>query len=367
MGKVMAEFYVDTKGLLACTDGFDRIIRKCEEYIEQLNAVNHSEALQGVAYEASRKVLHENTQKLQEYQNEFVVMKRVLIEICELYERTERVSPYQPLEALMTCTQSDKSEQELEKWLSPDYKLTGKDKEKAEKMLEDYFAKGTKARNLRDIRNPNYGMVIRSSMSEEELQEYQKMIALSNKLGVLSGFAEGVLGGIPFLHTMGDKLSEYIMESERHTLLDVSKGDTMYANSLKQHGIATIAGTLTANIALWEIGTKAVKWGAKGAGGNTTSIREQLLDSVSNDKLKNCINEMYRLGATTGDGGLADAIRHELTTGELVGGKSHITKGLERVKNLENIIAKQGLSNADLKIAIDLLDNLKAALELGGY
>ncbi len=27
-----------------------------------------------------------------------------------------------------------------------------------------------------------------------------------------------------------------------------------------------------------------------------------------------------------GDGGLADAIRHELSTGELVGGKSHITK-----------------------------------------
>jgi hypothetical protein len=65
---------------------------------------------------------------------------------------------------------------------------------------------------------------------------------------------------------------------------------------------------------------------------------------------------MYRKGATTGDGGLADAIRHELTTGELVGGKSHITKGIERVRNLGNIIAKQNLSDADLKIATDLLN-----------
>ena len=101
--------------------------------------------------------------------------------------------------------------------------------------------------------------------------------------------------------------------------------------------------------------------------GGTASVREQLLNLASNDKLKNCINEMYRPGATIGDGGLADAIRYELTTGELVGGKSHITKGLERVRNLENIIAKQNLASADLKIATHLLNDLKSALELGGY
>jgi len=105
----------------------------------------------------------------------------------------------------------------------------------------------------------------------------------------------------------------------------------------------------------------------KGVEGGSRSIRDQLLDSVSNDKLKSCINEMYRPGASIGDGGLADAIRYELTTGQLVGGKSHITKGLERVRNLENIIAKQNLSNADLKIATDLLNDLKEVLKLGGY
>ena len=92
-----------------------------------------------------------------------------------------------------------------------------------------------------------------------------------------------------------------------------------------------------------------------------------MLDSATNQKLKNCINEIYRPGGATGDGGLADAIRHEITAGELVGGKSHIQKGIERIKNLENIIAKQNLDATDLKIANELLSDLKNALKLGGY
>ena len=39
-----------------------------------------------------------------------------------------------------------------------------------------------------------------------------------------------------------------------------------------------------------------------------------------------------------GDSGLADAVRHELSTGEFVGGKSRILKATERVTKLENII-----------------------------
>lgn len=92
------------------------------------------------------------------------------------------------------------------------------------------------------------------------------------------------------------------------------------------------------------------------------SVRDQLLNKVENPKLKNAINEIYRPGANVGDGGLADAVRHELSTGELVGGKSHIQKAMERLTNLENIIEKQGLSSRDLEIANRLLSNLKNAL-----
>ena len=73
-------------------------------------------------------------------------------------------------------------------------------------------------------------------------------------------------------------------------------------------------------------------------------------------------NEIYRPGATTGDGGLADAVRHELSTGQLVGGKSHIIKAIQRIRNLENIIKTQNLSQSDLNIAKSLLDDLRNAL-----
>lgn len=92
------------------------------------------------------------------------------------------------------------------------------------------------------------------------------------------------------------------------------------------------------------------------------STRDELLDNVQNNSLKNAIEELYRLGATVGDGGLADAVRHELLTGELVGGKSHLIKAAERITNLENIIKKHNLSPSDLNIANSLLNDLRDAL-----
>lgn len=100
----------------------------------------------------------------------------------------------------------------------------------------------------------------------------------------------------------------------------------------------------------------------KGSGGANISVRDKLLEEVENAKLKNAVNEIYRPGGKIGDGGLADAVRHELKTGELVGGKSHIQKAIERVTNLENIIKNQNLNSSDFKIANDLLTDLKNAL-----
>ncbi|MBC2345646.1 hypothetical protein HBP72_04755 [Listeria welshimeri] len=53
----------------------------------------------------------------------------------------------------------------------------------------------------------------------------------------------------------------------------------------------------------------------KKASGVKISVRDELLNKVENEKLKNVINEIYRKGASVGDGGLADAVRHELATG----------------------------------------------------
>ena len=88
-----------------------------------------------------------------------------------------------------------------------------------------------------------------------------------------------------------------------------------------------------------------------------------MLSQVSNRKLKETINQIYRPNAKIGDGGLADAIRHEIRTAELVGGKSHVTKGVERLKNLENILKREDLSPSEEKLIKELIDNLKNALE----
>lgn len=104
-----------------------------------------------------------------------------------------------------------------------------------------------------------------------------------------------------------------------------------------------------------------------GSGGNFgktkgSSRREQLLNRATNKKLKNTISEMYRPNAKTGDGGLGDAIRYEIKNKKLVGGKSHIQKGIERLKNLQNILKKQNLNSTDKQIIQELMKDLKNAL-----
>ncbi|MBQ6998919.1 MAG: type IV secretion protein Rhs [Clostridia bacterium] len=88
----------------------------------------------------------------------------------------------------------------------------------------------------------------------------------------------------------------------------------------------------------------------------------KLLNKVSNAKLRNTIKELYRPGEKVGDGGLSDAIRHEIKTGSLVGGKSHIKKGTERLKNLERISKRETLTKQERKIVEDLIKDLKRAL-----
>lgn len=89
---------------------------------------------------------------------------------------------------------------------------------------------------------------------------------------------------------------------------------------------------------------------------------QKLLDKATDIKLKNTIKELYHPGSKIGNGSTADAIKHELKTGELVGGKSHIQKGKERLKNLENILKNKNLNKKDRKIAQKLYNKLKKAL-----
>jgi hypothetical protein len=96
----------------------------------------------------------------------------------------------------------------------------------------------------------------------------------------------------------------------------------------------------------------------KGAGKIDLTIKP----SAENQKLQNAIDQLYRPNATVGNGSTMDAIRHELKTGELVGGKGHMQKGQERVKNLENILNKETLNPQDKALAETLLQDLNNAI-----
>ncbi|WP_248923016.1 hypothetical protein [Olsenella intestinalis] len=91
------------------------------------------------------------------------------------------------------------------------------------------------------------------------------------------------------------------------------------------------------------------------------SARERLLDEATTDEARRIVKELYRPNAETGDGGTADAIREQLRTGEMVGGKDHIRKGRERLRQIEKILTSNP-DHPDRALLERLRDDLEDAL-----
>ncbi len=91
-------------------------------------------------------------------------------------------------------------------------------------------------------------------------------------------------------------------------------------------------------------------------------VRNNLLVMATQSDTKNLINELYRNDSKIGDGGTADALRYELKTGKLVGGKSHKIKAQQRVKQINNIL-KRNPNHPDKELLIKLRENLENALK----
>jgi RHS repeat-associated protein len=97
---------------------------------------------------------------------------------------------------------------------------------------------------------------------------------------------------------------------------------------------------------------------------------DNLLQGVENKSLVNVIKSLYKEHKAgvkiIGDGGAADALRHELKTNELVGSKSHLTKVQQLTTRLEKILQNEKLSSSDYSKARTLLNDLKDAQKGGG-
>jgi RHS repeat-associated protein len=106
---------------------------------------------------------------------------------------------------------------------------------------------------------------------------------------------------------------------------------------------------------------RSSSWWLRG-GEAAGSIGETLESTIKNPRLKRFTGRLYREAATIGDGGTADAIRHTMRTGELVGGSDHTIKGREAITALKRILRQEGLDPQDRAIALKLALDLNLAL-----
>jgi hypothetical protein len=85
--------------------------------------------------------------------------------------------------------------------------------------------------------------------------------------------------------------------------------------------------------------------------------------SVSDNRLNRIVNDNYRPNAQIGSGSTADAVRHEITTGQQVGGRTHTQKAQEQITRLNNWIQRNpNGSQGDIRTAQNMIIDLEDAL-----
>ena len=90
------------------------------------------------------------------------------------------------------------------------------------------------------------------------------------------------------------------------------------------------------------------------------SSRDKLLTTVQNSELRKIVNELYRPGASVGDGGTAAILVEEFNNGS----STHLIKAIERLKQLRNLASLGKLGFNDLDVVEALIDDLEYAVSL---
>lgn len=91
---------------------------------------------------------------------------------------------------------------------------------------------------------------------------------------------------------------------------------------------------------------------------------KSLLESAQTEEVKDLVKQLYRPGAEIGDGGTADALKHEKETGQLVGNKGHEQKAKERAAQIKKMLSKNP-NHVDKDLLQKLLKALEDALNGG--
>jgi RHS repeat-associated protein len=140
-----------------------------------------------------------------------------------------------------------------------------------------------------------------------------------------------------------------------------AKGPTpeQYAAYMRSGAVEDASWDIVALFLPGKIGKEGVE-----AALTAKAVREaaEAIPMAANPRLQRTIEALFQASDKI-PGGTAGAIRHELGTGELVGGTSHIIKGEERIRNLQRIMREEKLSPADRGTAQRLMHDLQTALK----
>ncbi|WP_355586611.1 hemagglutinin repeat-containing protein [Xanthomonas cannabis] len=102
---------------------------------------------------------------------------------------------------------------------------------------------------------------------------------------------------------------------------------------------------------------------ASGANYRKDMLARMSKPAVTDSNLSSLIDDLYRDGAKIGSGSTADAVRYEMKTGELVGGRSHSQKAMDYTRALQRWLKENPkASTADRDSAAKVIEDMQNAL-----
>ena len=225
---------------------------------------------------------------------------------------------------------------------------------------------------------PSVQIVNMSSMlqRDELFQEYQD----NHRRKVQS--AKGILDGVPAIPSdealdkaLSVQIAKSVQRNEQEITAVLKEIRALLTKSQENDGKVFTFGAECGIIEKEEQprddkGRFASKDGGAGGGGENMGSNEDGIDigakpAVSDTKMQNIINDIYKgqeMLAVIGNGTTMDAVRHELKTGQPVGKKFHSVKAQDTINRLNKRLRSGCLNTHDTNIANTLIKDLQDAL-----
>lgn len=186
----------------------------------------------------------ELAQRQKDLEKEFKVLQKAL----------ERDPEYQQLQRQEAQTRT------LEDYLDPAYKLNSADQERAQQIIESYYAQNPLAEKARRSQanrgNRGASVGLRQAfeqMSEEQKREYERIQALQTKLNKPASFALNLADAFPFVDMALDKVGELAGQGEETSFSSAVRG------AQQQNPLSSTAGRLAGTLLEYQAGSALMK------------------------------------------------------------------------------------------------------------